>query len=119
MNDNLYLLLQDERPAWVSYPRSFCRLVNQGLVSLTPWHILDRKRALERFHGLVKRYPERRLFPFAYRQDNDDLACWSDGAGEKVFIVHDFSSPGFEDEGTFEDVWSWFRAAVEETISWA
>lgn len=37
---------------------------------------------------------------------------------EKVFIVHDFASPGFEHEGCFDDVWSWFRAAIDETITW-
>ena len=35
-----------------------------------------------------------------------------------IFIIHDFASPGYEDEGTFDDVWSWFRSAVEETIAW-
>jgi hypothetical protein len=118
MSRNLFLLPQDEQPSWLSYPRSFCRLVDQGLVHMTPWHILDRKGVLGRLDGLVKRYPRRHLFPFAYRQDNDDVACWADGEGEKVFVIHDFAASGFEDEGSFEDVWSWFRAAVEETISW-
>jgi hypothetical protein len=35
-----------------------------------------------------------------------------------VFIVHDFASAGWEDEGGFENVWSWFRSAVEETAGW-
>jgi hypothetical protein len=113
-----FLVPADLRPDWVEYPRAYLRLVNQGLVQLTPWHILEGGSALERFKGLAARYPARVLFPFAYRQDNDDVACWEKGAGEKVLIVHDFASPGFEDEGTFGDVWSWFRAAVEETISW-
>jgi hypothetical protein len=85
---------------------------------MTPWHVLDGKQALERFDGLAKRYPSRELFPFAYRQDNDDVACWENGMSEKVFIIHDFASPGFENEGFFDDVWSWFRTAIEETISW-
>ncbi len=38
--------------------------------------------------------------------------------GENVLIIHDFSSPGWEDENAFNDVWSWFRSATEETISW-
>jgi choline dehydrogenase-like flavoprotein len=67
---------------------------------------------------LVKRYSSRDLFPFAYRQDNDDVACWSKGSGEKVFVIHDFASPSWEDEDAFDDVWAWFKSAIEETISW-
>ena len=113
-----FLLPADERPSWMEYPHSFCRLVDQGLVQITPWHILKREQALVRFNGLVRRYPSRALFPFAYRQGNDDVACWAKDMGEKVFIIHDFASPGFEDEACFDDVWSWFRSAVEETIGW-
>ena len=71
-----------------------------------------------KFQSLAERYPNRELFPFAYRQDNDDVASWSKDAGEKVFIIHDFASPGWEDEGAFENVWSWFRSAIEETALW-
>lgn len=113
-----FLLSPSERPSWVSYPRSFCRLVEQGLVDITPWHILEGPQAMERFKGLAQRYPSRELFPFAYRQDNDDVACWAKDMDQRVFIVHDFASPGSEDEGVFDDVWNWFRSAVEETIAW-
>jgi hypothetical protein len=58
------------------------------------------------------------LVPFADRQDNDDVACWERGGADAVVIIHDFASPGFEDEGSFEDVGAWFRAAVEETLDW-
>jgi hypothetical protein len=118
MTNATFIVPQDQRPAWLDYPRSFCRIVDQGLVNITPWHVLDSQGALERFRGLAKRYPARDLFPLAYRQDNDDIACWAKGHGEKVFIVHDFASPGWEDEDSFDDVWSWFRAAIEETIGW-
>lgn len=79
---------------------------------------MSAERALAQFRGLAERYPNRELFPFAYRQDNDDVACWANGMGEKVFIIHDFASFGYEDEGTFDDVWTWFRSAIEETIDW-
>jgi hypothetical protein len=38
--------------------------------------------------------------------------------GEKVFVIHDFASPGWEGDVTFDDVWSWFRPAIEETVGW-
>ena len=118
MSIDLYKLPSKNRPSWVEYPSSFCRLVEQMLVDLTPWHIMKAKEVLVRFEDLCKRYPSRELFPFAYRQDNDDIACWAKGQGEKVFIIHDFFSPGWENEGEFGDVWSWFLSAVEETIAW-
>jgi len=113
-----YLLPDGERPAWVIYPRSFLRVVEQSLVDLTPWHILEAGKAAVGFEGLASRYPARALFPFAYRQDNDDVACWAKGSGETVFIIHDFASPGWEDSGVFDDVWAWFRHAVDETVDW-
>lgn len=118
MNKNDFFLSIEERPNWVEYPHSFCRIVQQLLIHITPWHIMEGERALRQFRGLTERYPSRELFPFAYRQDNDDLACWAKGMGEKVFIIHDFASPGYEDEGDFDDVWTWFRSAIDETISW-
>lgn len=118
MNKDTFLLSTGERPSWVEYPHAFLRIVEQRLIHITPWHVLDAEGALERFKGLGTRYPSRELFPFAYRQDNDDVACWVKDKGERVFVIHDFASSGFEDEAVFDDVWSWFRAAIEETISW-
>jgi hypothetical protein len=118
MNIDNFILHPSERPDWVEYPRSFCRIVSQSLIDLTPWHILEGQKALIRFIGLAERYRSRELFPFAYRQDNDDLACWAKGFGEKVFIIHDFASSGWEDEAAFDGVWSWFISAVGETAQW-
>ena len=118
MSKEIFILSPNEGPYWLQYPRSFCRIVDQQLIHVTPWHVMEGARALRQFHGLAERYPARHLFPFAYRQDNDDVACWAKGMGEKVFTIHDFAAVGFEDEGVFDDVWSWFRSAVEETISW-
>lgn len=117
-NSGLFIASQEKRPAWLEYPPSFWRLVEQGLTNLTPWHIMLAERALARARGLAERYPRRELFPFAYRQDNDDVACWSSGSGERVFIIHDFASSGWEDEAQFSDVWAWFRSAIDETIAW-
>jgi hypothetical protein len=113
-----YLVPCSHRPDWVEYPHSYCRIVEQALVDLRPWHVLESDQALLRYQGLASRYPSRELFPFAYRQDNDDVACWSKGMGERVVVIHDFAAPGFEVEDGYDDVWSWFRSAIEETISW-
>lgn len=102
----------------MQYPPEFSRIVEQGLIHLTPWHLMTSTRVREDSKGLALRYPERELFPFAFRQDNDDVACWEKGEGAQVQIVHDFASPGWEHEGSFDNFWSWFRSAVEATIDW-
>ncbi len=118
MSPNKYLVPEDQLPSWLNYPRAYRRLVEQELYHLTPWHFLDGEEALARYRGLSERYPSRVLFPFAYRQDNDDFACWSKSTGEEVLVVHDFASPGWENVEAFVDTWAWFRRAVEETIHW-
>ncbi|MGJ8682194.1 hypothetical protein [Paraglaciecola sp.] len=118
MSDKIYKLASNERPDWVEYPHAYCRLIEQNITDITPWHLMDAKEVYSRYKGLSERYLSRKLFPFAFRQDNDDIACWAEGEGEKVLIIHDFASPGWECEGEFESVWSWFRSAIEETIDW-
>src|ERR1051326_3279024 len=95
MSSESFIVPPTERPNWVEYPKSFIRIIEQGLIHITPWHIMDSKEAQERLAGLVKRYPLRKLFPFAYRQDNDDVACREKGMGERVLIIHDFASHGW------------------------
>ena len=118
MSTDRFILTAAERPGWLEYPASFQRVVLQCLVHMTPWHLLEADRAMRHFQGLATRYPSRELFPFAYRQDNDDVACWARGCGERVFIIHDFAAPGWEDEMAFDDFRAWFRHAVESTIDW-
>ena len=118
MNHGAFIVPEDQRPSWLKYPTAILRLVEQGLIHLTPWHLMEADRALARARGLSERYPSRQLFPFAYRQDNDDVACLAKDEGQRVFVIHDFAEAGWEDEGTFDDVWAWFRSAVEETIEW-
>lgn len=118
MSRNDFILPTDHRPYWLEYPAAFLRIVDQMLVDVRPWHIMECERVQLQYKGLAERYPSRDLFPFAYRQDNDDVACWAKGTGEKVFIIHDFASSGYENEGAFDSIWAWFRVAIEETIEW-
>lgn len=90
--------------------------MDQNLVDLSPWYLMDHAQVLMRMQGLRVRYPERQLVPFARRDDTDDLACWEKDRGETVVVIHDFASPGHEERRVFPDFWSWFRVAVEEMI---
>jgi len=104
-------------PAWFRYPKEFLRLIQQNIVDLTPWYLMDRDQVMSRMEGLRLRYPQRELVPFARRDDNDDLACWEKGRGESVLVIHDFASAGHEDRARFGDFWSWFRSAIEDMIA--
>jgi hypothetical protein len=68
-----------------------------------------------RFRALQQRYTTRRLVPFAFRQDNDDVACWDADPGS-VMIIHDYASPSYEQRAEFPDFYAWFRQAIEDFI---
>ena len=112
----LKILDTNSAPAWFQYPKDFLRVVDQNLVDLTPWYLLDRDQVLTRMEGLRQRYPKLELLPFARRDDSDDLACWEKNGGEKVFVIHDFASLGHEQRKILPDFWSWFRTAIDDMI---
>lgn len=99
----------------VMLPAGLVRIVEQGLVDLSPWLILPRTEALDRMAGLRARY-KRPYVPFARRQDND-LAALLPNAPDRVVIVHDFADEGWELRSEYASFWDWFRAAIEEMIS--
>lgn len=103
-------------PSWVSDTGPFSRLLDQGLANLTPWHLMTDSEMTERVAGLKRRYPERELWPFARRQDRDDVACWEKGQPREVVVIHDFASAGYEQRQRYGSFWDWFRSAIEDMI---
>lgn len=99
----------------VQWPEGLLRVVKQNLVNLTPWHLMPRDVAAKRLHGLRQRYSQKYV-PFAYRQDNDDIACVDPARPDEIVIVHDFASEGSERRQHFDSFWAWFRVAVEDMI---
>lgn len=63
---------------------------------------------VRRFRGLQKRYPGRRLYPFARRDDNDDVACFEDD-NSLVHIIHDFADIGWEQKEVFPTFVAWLE----------
>ncbi len=96
-------------------PEGLGRILRQNLVNLTPWHVLPRDLAVKRLRSMRHRY-SRQYVPFAYRQDNDDLACIDAANPDQIVIVHDFASEGTELRKRFDSFWDWFRAAVEDMV---
>ena len=102
-------------PNWVNYPDGYTKLVTNGREEFLPWYLTDGEDTKWRLIGLKKRYPTRDIFPFARRDYTDDIACWEKGQGEKVFIIHDFASSGFEQREIFNNFDAWYQWALQQT----
>jgi len=100
------------------YPDSFVKAVELNLLDFDLWYIMDEERILNRFKGLKGRYPNRKLIPFARRDDNDDIACFEVDKGERVQIIHDFASVGYEQRKEYNDFWAWLEEAIREMIEY-
>jgi hypothetical protein len=118
MEDKNYFLNSEQHPNWISnYPVEFRYLVeNAEILSFEPWFLLWDELQTSIYHGLKQRYPDRELFPFAKREDCDDLACLEKGKPNHIVVIHDFASPGFEQRNEFDCFWDWFRASIEDMI---
>src|SRR3990167_7173101 len=90
-----------EKPNWLTYPKEYIDLVNNGEDEFLPWYLMDKKQILIRYKGLQNRYPSRNLFPFARDDSGDDVACWEKEKPGKVILIHDFASPGYENKMEF------------------
>jgi hypothetical protein len=113
------LLTDSDLPDGFTYPKSFIRVAELGLIDLEPWAVLVGDSLFKKFNGLQSRYPDRKYVPFAQRVDNDDVACWDSASDSMVvLIVHDFASPGWEQRRRppFSDFNAWLRQAIEDLI---
>jgi hypothetical protein len=99
----------------VTLPDGLMKVVEHNLIDITPWHIMPRELAVVRLKGLRQRY-QQKYVPFAYRQDNDDVATILTGVPDRVVVIHDFAADGSEVVCEHESFWAWFRAAVDDLI---
>lgn len=113
-----HLLSDAERPSWLEYPTELIDLVDSGRINLTPWHICE-VEAVRIGRGHFLKRVGRDLVMFAYRQDQEDVACFEKGKGQMVMIVHDNCDSPYEHVGTYENVSAWLKAVEEESAEWA
>ena len=99
------------------YPDEFLKIVELNLVDFDIWYLMSKEQVEVRIKGLKKRYAERSLIPFARRDDGDDIACFEVGKGNKVQIIHDFASDGYEQRKEYNCFWCWLKDAIEEMIN--
>jgi hypothetical protein len=109
------ILDSSEKPNWVIFPDLYLKLLREDKHKFLPWYLYYKKdRLLIRIEGLKARYPTRVLFPFARRDDNDDIACWEKDNPGKVVIIHDFASPGWEQIEAFDSFEDWYKFALSQ-----
>ena len=95
--------------SFFSYPQSLKDLVSEGRVDFGVWYLMNDDETVKRFRGLQTRYPERTLYPFARRDDNDDVACFEDVDNSLVHIIHDFADSGWEQREVFPTIDAWLE----------
>lgn len=111
------LLSASDLPSAFVYPGLFVRVVEQGLIDLEPWSILQGDELRRRAEGVRSRYPDRILVPFARRTDRDDVACFDlDVGAGPVAVIEDFEAVGFEQHERYDDFAGWLRSAVDDMI---
>lgn len=98
------------------YPASYIKAVDLNLIDFEFWYLMSKEQVALRICGLRERYPNRKLIPFARRDDCDDIACFEVGKELKVQIIHDFASEGYEQRGEYNDFWEWMKVALDELI---
>lgn len=117
-----YLFDDKLLPQNFSFPQSYIDFVSQeDMPYLEPWSFLCKYEKSAKFwiDEIAKQYPSRKLVPIAKAGSSDDFACFdgSDPSGNpKVFYVHTFASPGWEDHGEIENFDAWLeRTKIEST----
>ncbi|MCR1000739.1 SMI1/KNR4 family protein [Serratia rubidaea] len=119
-----YLYSKEELPSGFKYPLSFLEIVSkEDVLDLDPWWFLYEFEdfAKQWLFEIKKQYPTRQLVPFAKTSYSDDIVCFdgSDESGEpKVFFVHAFASPGWEDRGSVSNFDEWLKIAKEESAQY-
>jgi hypothetical protein len=120
-----FLFPPEDLPPGFKFPAAFLDVVKAPeLPELTPWWFLAKREKLARgwLDILREQYPERSLVPFAKWDPSDDVACF-DGADTSgnpvVFLIHTFTTPGWEQRGTLPDFGAWLAQAAEDAREYA
>ncbi len=113
------IISEELLPANFKYPKEFLWLLERKVGELTPWILLESEFIIKRYNSLKERYPARHLFPFAYRQDCDELACWDLNDSLKIKVIEDYSRANPAEDVVYNNFWDWFRTAIEDMIEFS
>jgi hypothetical protein len=113
-----YVFEESLLPTGFRFPSEYLDIMKAPqLPDLVPWAFLGTREKSARFwlSTLQTQYPDRLLIPFAQRGDwSDTLAAFdgSDTSGNpKVFHIHAYTEPGWEQRGTWNSFEDWLKQA--------
>lgn len=110
----------------IIFPKGYQMLMEECLsgsdvfAEIGPWYLVKQQKCFFA-HELWPNVMKERLFIFARRQDNDDLAAFLvDGTNkaEQVYILHGWTNEGFGIMKKLPDFWSWMHMVVDEMQEW-
>lgn len=119
-----YLSSKQELSCHFEYPSSFLEMIAEDVIcDLDPWWFLCEFEGVsdQWLKEIRNQYPLRSLVPFAKVSYSDDVACFDgvDTSGDpKVYYVHAFASPGWEDKGYVANFDAWLKNAREESVQY-
>lgn len=80
---------------------------------IDPWRFLSDEEIVY-FKLQFQRSYKRNLYPFARKEDSDDFACLEDNQGDIIYIIHAFSTSGWEEHGKY-NFELWYARALEDS----
>ena len=98
------------------FPIKYQSFIELGVSDFGYWYLIPNEQLNSRIIGLKQRYPDRKLIPFARRDDCDDIACFDVDIPDKVLIIHDFAKNGYELKKTYNDLSEWFQDVIGELL---
>lgn len=110
------LIEESELPENFRYPKDFLWVLDLAINNLRPWVIHSGVGLRSRYEGIKKRYPNRVLVPFAFRQDCDEVACWDVKDGNKVKIIEDYTRANLDEDIPYDSFLDWLSQAVSDMI---
>jgi hypothetical protein len=110
------LIDEKELPARFKYPKEFLWVLDIPLSNLKPWIFHSGEGLKSRYEGIKKRYPDRLLIPFAFRQDCDEVACWDLNDNNKIKVIEDYTRANPFEDVEYNTFLDWLKQAVEDMI---
>jgi hypothetical protein len=108
-----HLLPERERPSWLNYPTELVEMVTSGRLHLVTWRISEVASVRDAMFR-HQWYLRRDLVTFAHRIPSEDVACFEKGKGQQVVIIHENTTRGWEDEGSYPSFSAWLTAVEAE-----
>ncbi|GMR16929.1 MAG: SMI1/KNR4 family protein [Gammaproteobacteria bacterium] len=119
-----YYFERELLPDNFSFPQTYIEFIShENIPDLEPWWFLCENEEFAKFwmEEIAKQYPSRKLVPFAKIEDTDDVACFdgSDTSGDpKIYYVHTFAAPGWEDRGEVENFATWLEKTEADSAQY-